>query len=245
MVEDKIQDKDSTSQAPKEEAPSKEEGSSKKKISEAFLDMFHLFKKSKVKDDKPAGDAKSAPDIKKVARIKPTALRVQKINLKTINQALVVVLVGLVILMLYVSLREKPEISSVVAAISSIKLPDVESKVAVVFKELPHYLDQIKTRDIFSVFREKKEVPVKIVEPVKAQEPPPPPVVPIEQKAKNIKLIGISWGDNPKAMIKNTSTQDVQFGSIGEKIDGTDLEIIEIFKDEVILSSEGQKMSLM
>ena len=65
MVEDKIQDKDSINQTPKEEAPSKEKISPKKKIGEAFSDMFHLFKKSKLKDDKPAGDAKSAPEIKK------------------------------------------------------------------------------------------------------------------------------------------------------------------------------------
>ena len=106
-------------------------------------------------------------------------------------------------------------------------------------------MDQIKKRDIFSAFVEKVEVPVEVVEPVKEPELPPPPVVSIEQKAKDIKLIGISWGKNPKAMIRNTSTQDVQFVTIGEKIDGTDLEIKEIFKSEVILISEDQEMSLM
>ena len=245
MAEDKIQDKDSINRASKEEAPSEEKILPKKKIGEAFAEMFHLFKKSKLKGDKSAGDVKLTSEIKKTAVSKPEAFNAQKINLKTINQALVVVLVGLIILMFYVSLREKPEISSVVAAISGIKLPEVESKVVVVFKELPHYLGQIKKRNIFSAFVEKKEAPVKVAEPVKALEPPPPPVVPIEQKAENIKLIGISWGKNPKAMIKNINTQSVQFVSIGEKIDGTDLEVTQILRNEVVLSSEGQEMSLM
>jgi len=245
MAEDKIQEKDLINRTPKEETPSKEKISPKKKIGGAFSDMFHLFKKSKPEGDKSAGNAQSAPDIKKTAITKSAMFNAQKINLKVINQALVAVLVGLVILIFYVSLREKPEISSVVAAISNIKLPEVESKVVVVFKELSHYLDEIKKRDIFSVFIEKKEVPIEVVEPLKALEPPPVPVVPIEQKAKNIKLIGISWGENPKAMIRNINTQNVQFVSVGEKIDGTDLEVIKIFKSEVVLSSEGQEMSLM
>ena len=102
-------------------------------------------------------------------------------------------------------------------------------------------IDQIKTRDIFSAFKEKVEPPVtKPVEPKK-----PPPKITIESKAKNLELIGISWGDNPKAMIKDTNTQNVQFVGVGEKIDGTDLEVTEILKSEVFLSSEGQEMSLM
>ncbi len=245
MAEDKIQDKDAVNQAPKEETSSKEENSPEKKTGGAFSEMFGLFKKSKPKGDKPEGSAKSVPEIKKTAIGKPAAFSAQKIKLKTVNQALIAVLVGLVVLMFYITLREKPEISSVVAAISSIKLPEVETKIVVVFKDLPYYLAQIKKRDIFSIFKEKKEVFIKIAEPIKEPEPPPTPVVPIETKAKNIKLIGISWGKNPKAMIRNTSTQSVQFVSIGEKIDGTDIKIIEIFKNEVVLGSEGQEMSLM
>jgi len=244
MNEDKGQVKESVNQAPKEEAPSGEKGTPKKKSSGLFSGIFHLFKKPEAKDDKPVGDPKSAPEVGKSAVVKPTVLKAQKINLKIINQILVIVLIGLVVLLFFVSLREKPEVSSVVAAISKIKLPEVESKPVVAFEKLSHYLDQIKKRDIFSIFQEKK-APVKVAEAVKAPEPPPVPVVPIEQKAKSIKLIGISWGENPKAMIRNTNTQNVQFVTVGEKIDETDLEVKEILKNEVILTSEGQEMSLM
>lgn len=244
MVEDKDQHKEPVNQAPKEEVSSKEEGTPEKKSGGLFSGMFRLFKKPKAKDDQSVGDPKSAPEAGKSAVVKPTVLKVQKINLKIINQILVMVLIGLVVMFLFVVLQERPEVSSVVAAISKIKLPEVESKPVVAFEKLSHYLDQIKKRDIFSIFQEKKD-PVKIAEVVKAPEPPPIPVVPIEQKAKNIKLIGISWGENPKAMIRNINTQNVQFVTVGGKIDDTDLEVIKILKNEVILSSEGQEMSLM
>jgi type II secretory pathway component PulC len=148
--------------------------------------------------------------------------------------------------MFYVSLREKPEISSVVAAISKIKLQEFESKKIEPFQEISYYKDEIKKRDIFNVFEEEKPAPVEAAQPiVKAPEPPPVPVVPIEQKAKNIKLVGISWGDNPKVIIRDTSTQNVQFFGVGETIDGTDIKVEKILKNEVILSSEGQEMSLL
>lgn len=245
MDEDKNQDKEPVGRALKEGAPEEKKVSPKNKIGNAFSDMYRLFTKSKSKGDKAAGDPKSAREIKETTVLKPAAFGAQKINLKIINQTLIVFLAGLMVLLFYVSLREKREVSSVVAAIAKIKLPEVEPKTVVSFKELPYYLDQIRKRDIFSVFQEKRKEPAKVAEPVKTPEPPPPPVVPIEEKAKNIKLIGISWGENPKVMIKNLNTQNVQFVSVGEKIDGTDLEVKEILKSEVVLSSEGQEMSLM
>lgn len=246
MDEDKPKDEELIERISKEDASLKGEVAPKKGIGKAFSDMYRLFTKPKSKDGKGGGSSEAAQPAKKVTVLKPATFGNRKINLKVTNQVLVAILVGLTVLLLYVSLREKPEVSSVVAAIANIKLPEVEYKTITKFEELSFYLGQIKKRDIFSIFQEKKkEVPVKVVEPVKAPEPPPVPVVPIEEKAKNIKLIGISWGENPKAMIKNTNTQNVQFGSIGEKIDETDLTIKKILKDEVILISEGQEMSLM
>ena len=65
MAEDNIQDKDLITQTPKEEVSSKKEVSPKKKIGGAFSNMLHLIKKPKPKGDKPVGDVKSAPEIKK------------------------------------------------------------------------------------------------------------------------------------------------------------------------------------
>lgn len=243
MVEDKTQDRKLLNQAPTEETPAPQKVSFRNKVGKTFSDMFGIFAKTKAK---LPGDPKSPPGNKKTALLKPAVFNPQKINLKTINQALVVFLIGLVILMFYVSLREKPEISSVVAAISKIKLQEFESKKIEPFQEISYYKDEIKKRDIFNVFEEEKPAPVEAAQPiVKAPEPPPVPVVPIEQKAKNIKLVGISWGDNPKVIIRDTSTQNVQFFGVGETIDGTDIKVEKILKNEVILSSEGQEMSLL
>lgn len=230
-------------ETPKTEAPAKDKGTPKGKRGKGLFDLLGLMVKKK---GDQAG-VKTAPGAKKPSVPMPAVFNPQKINLKTINQVLVAILVALVGLMFYVTFKEKPQISSVLAAISNITLPDIESKPFVEFNDLDYYLNQAKQRDIFSAFEEKKpEPPPKpVVEEKKKSEPPPKPVVPIEEKAKNIKLMGISWGDNPKAMLRDLSTQGIQFVGIGEVIDGTDIKVKDIMKHEVILTSEGQDMSLL
>jgi type II secretory pathway component PulC len=205
--------------------------------------MYGLLAKGKWKDRKSAGDSfKPAPESKKSTALMPVTFHAQNINLKSINQVLVGVLTGLFALMIYVTFRPNPEISSVMSAINKIKIMDIAARPITGFNELSFYLDQIKKRDIFHVFEEEKPQ-VQVVESVKPP-PPPPPKVSIEQKAKNFKLMGISWGNNPKAIITDMANQSMYFVSVGEKIQGTDLTVEEIYKDQVVISSEGDEMSM-
>ena len=177
--------------------------------------------------------------------ILPLALSTQKINLKTVNQVLVFVLIGLLAAMFYVTFRKGPSISSVTAAVAKIKFLNFETKEITAFAKVTDYLEQIKKRDIFSEYEEEKPPPVVVVVEEKLPPPPPIPKIPIEEKAKNLKLIGISWGKNPKAMIKDTTTQEVQFMSEGDTIKDTDLMIKRVLKEEVIITSEGEEMSML
>ncbi len=169
----------------------------------------------------------------------------QKINLRTVNQVLSIILVSLFILLGYVISQEQPEVSSLTASVSKIKLMEVDVKPANAFGDIAIYLDQITKRDVFSIFKEEKE-PVKVVEPVKVEPPPPPsPKVPIEEKARGLKLIGISWGENPKAIIRDESSQDMYFVREKEVIQGTELKIEKILKNEVVITSDGDEMSML
>ena len=247
MVEENAQEKEPKEQDTNEQEP-REKVSPVRKISLAFADIYGLVKKPKKTDDIPApvGDSKQDSEGKKSAMILPLALSTQKINLKTVNQVLVFVLIGLLAAMFYVTFRKGPSISSVTAAVAKIKFLNFETKEITTFGKVTDYLEQIKKRDIFSEYEEEKPPPVVVV--VEEKLPPPPPLIPkipIEEKAKNLKLIGISWGKNPKAMIKDTTTQEVQFMSEGDTIKDTDLMIKKVLKEEVIITSEGEEMSML
>jgi type II secretory pathway component PulC len=154
-------------------------------------------------------------------------------------------LAGLICLTGYFAFGERSDISSVTAAVSKIKFQDIEEKVITSFQDLAFYLDQVQTRDIFNEFEEPKPPPP-VVKPVKPPPPPPPPPkVTIQEKAKNLKLMGISWGADPKVIIKNEGNQEVLFLEEGQKIEGTDIRVKEIKKDQVIISSEGDEMKLL
>ena len=244
MEGNKIQNKPAMDQATKIKPSSGEKGSVRKKIGKAFSDMYGLVTKKKSKDRNASEKLlKPVPEYKKPAALLPISFHVQHINLKMINQVLVGILVGLFIVMVYVTFRQRPEVSSVMAAVSNIKIMDIEPKSIIMFKELPFYLDEMTKRNIFEAFQEAKAV-VKAVAPEEPPPPPPPPKVTIEEKAKNFKLMGISWGDNPKAIIRDTTNQSMYFVDAGEKIKGTDLTVKEIFKDQVVISSEGDEMSM-
>lgn len=165
----------------------------------------------------------------------------QKLNLKSANQILVLILAGLVALTGYVAFGEKPNVASIATAISERKVQDIEGKTIEPFKKLSFYLKQIKKRNIFNEFEEPKPPPP-VIKPV---EPPPPPKVTIEEKAKDLKLMGISWGSNPKVIIKDMKTQEVYFLKKGETIEGTEIIVEKILRGEVVISSDDEKMNML
>ncbi|OGX34457.1 MAG: hypothetical protein A3C36_06395 [Omnitrophica WOR_2 bacterium RIFCSPHIGHO2_02_FULL_52_10] len=193
---------------------------------------------------KSAGTAVPAAQKKQPLSQLFEAFSFQKLDLKFINRILVAVLAGLMVLTLYVIFRKRPDVTSVRAAVSKINFSEIAPVQSAAFQNVTYYVEQAEARDIFNAFIEKKEEPVAVVQ-VEPEEPPPPPKVPIEEKAKNLKLIGISWGNDPKAMIKDLKTQEVHFVAEGELIQGTEVSVQEIKKDEVILSSEEDTMSLL
>ncbi len=181
---------------------------------------------------------------KPAASLIPEALSVHKLDLKTVNQVLGLILAGLIALTVYVAFGEQPNISSVAAAVSKIKFQDIEDKAIMSFDKLSFYLGQIKTRDIFNEYEEPKP-PAPVVKPVEPPPPPPPPKVTIEEKAKGLKLMGISWGSAPKVIIKNNKTQEVYFLKEGEVIKGTEITVKQILKDEVVITSDDEDMKML
>lgn len=222
---------------PKEPSPGG--GSLKGSIVKAFVDIRGLFTKSAEKTPKPA------EEVKKPAVSMSSLFSARKIDLEFINKSLIFILIGLIFVVIYVTFRQRPDISSVMASVSRIKFTEVEPKEIKPFEQVSFYVDQMKTRDIFTVFEEKKE-PVKVEEPPPPPPPPPPsePKVTIEEKARNLKLMGISWGERPKAIIRDERAQDMYFLREGETIKGTDVKIKTITSDSVIIISGEDEMTM-
>lgn len=220
----------------KESRPAGDGNSIKEKIAGTAESIRGLFSKPWIRaGSKPGAEAKTA------SALLPAAFSEHKLDLKSINQMLSLLLAGLVALTVYFTFGERPNISSVTSAVSKITFQDLGGKTATSFQDLAFYLDQIKKRDIFNEFANPKPPPPV----VKPKAPPPPPKVTIQERAKHLKLMGISWGSKPTVIIKNQSTQEVYFLGEGQKVKGTEINVRKILKDEVVIGFEDDEMKML
>jgi hypothetical protein len=236
MVENTPRSEQMFEKAKRENPVSATPGAWKEKVSKMFSEVRGLFGMPQAK-----GGAKAGPNAPKDDGVLAALFSAQKIDLKSINQTLAVILAGLVALTGYVLFRKPSDISAVSAAVSKIKFEPLEEGVITPFEQLTFYLEQIKKRDIFNEYKEYVPPPP----PAKAEEPPPPPKVTIQEKAKNLKLMGISLGASPKVIIQDAGANEVHFLEEGQKIKGTEIKVKKILKTEVIIESDGEEMKLL
>jgi hypothetical protein len=97
-------------------------------------------------------------------------------------------------------------------------------------RAVAYYLDKVAVRDIFKM-GPKNPLIAKGGPSEKAME-----------AAKNLKLVGISWSDNPDAMIEDSKAMRTFFVKRGDVIG--DIKIEAIFKDKVVLNFAGEDIDL-
>lgn len=111
---------------------------------------------------------------------------------------------------------------------------DSPEEMTIIKKAVSYYLEKIGQRDIFKMG--VKKVTVSTKKEVKT------PSSAIMEATQNLKLVGISWSNDPDAMIEDTKLMRTYFikrgGSIG------DIKIQAMFKDKVILSYGGEEIEL-
>ena len=96
-----------------------------------------------------------------------------------------------------------------------------------------YYLDKISGRDIFKMGLKKAPVsnePVKVVN----QE--------VVNAAQNFKLVGISWSNDPDAMIEDTAAKKTFFVKIGQMVG--EFKVQAISRDKVILNYGQEEIEL-
>jgi hypothetical protein len=100
-------------------------------------------------------------------------------------------------------------------------------------KAASYYLEKARERDIFRMGMKKTASEVAL---------PKGPSQMILDATQHLKLVGISWSDDPDVMIEDTQAKRTYFLKKGQSIDKIKLEAV--FKDKVILSCAGEEIEL-
>lgn len=168
--------------------------------------------------------------------------RKSPITVRGINLILKVCIVCLIIYLgidisnLMINLKEIPDLS--------VNVPPVKSRqtaeASVVLKDMSHYLGKAKARDIFNFG--KLTVEEKVQEEPKEVKPPKEEPK-INDVIKNLVLVGISWSDDPDAMIEDTKAKKVYFLKSGQFIEGV-IQVKDIMRDRVILLHNNEEAEI-
>jgi hypothetical protein len=161
-------------------------------------------------------------------------------NLRLLNRVLVgvliLVVIGIVIEMndtrtIPTDLKNQPEILST----SPGNQGEGELKLASI-GPLPDYLNEVTKRNIFAPMPTPALKPQKpVLKPNRPVKPPAPnPLQILQEKVKTLRLVGISWGKDPVAMIEDKTSQQTSFLKVGDSVNG--VKVKAILRDRAILS---------
>ncbi|MFH2138398.1 MAG: hypothetical protein ABII88_07795 [Candidatus Omnitrophota bacterium] len=98
-----------------------------------------------------------------------------------------------------------------------------------------YYLQKVTDRDLFKF----GDIPKKKVD---FKEDTQPKISKLQSMVQGLKLVGISWGEVPDAIIENGNLNKTYFVKKGSGVE--DMQVKDILKDMVILSFEGEVFEL-
>ena len=185
----------------------------------AWISRFSFFKDKTAKWIKGEGFKQS--DIKAVNRILGLCLFV-----------LVIYFISSVAVSVF-RLQRMPDLDLEIHEVKEPVVPAGLQK-AGFLKAASFYLEKVRQRNIFEIGQKEESV-----EDTEAVNPPSGETLEITQY---LKLVGISWSDDPYAMIEDTRALRTFFLKRGEKIG--EIKIQAIFRDKVILNYHGEEIEL-
>lgn len=166
------------------------------------------------------------------------SIPLSKIKPKTVNTLFAVILVSLAVLVIYVAINERPRIATIAERISEVPADPEKTEVIETFKPMSSYLAQVEKREIFQ--------PISAIKPqAKILELQELAIDKLKEIAADFKLQGISWGQNPKVMIKNEKEDRMYFLGEGQTIGLTGVKMKAIYKNKIVISYEDAEMELL
>ena len=164
----------------------------------------------------------------------------RSIDIKAVNRLLslcVVILSVYFIANLFISANNFKKVPDFSFKIKQIKRPVPDIQEATVLRALTYYLDKVRARDIF-VMEEKTQQQ----DTVKGTSKPSPSR--LAEVTQGLRLVGISWSNDPDVMLEDTKALKTYFLKKGQVLDSNNVKVEAIFKDKVILSFEGAEIEL-
>ncbi|MDD5745650.1 MAG: hypothetical protein PHO30_00155 [Candidatus Omnitrophica bacterium] len=111
------------------------------------------------------------------------------------------------------------------------------TEVVSLLQPVDFYLKKVEERDLFRIVTDKKgESGGAFKEPDKTV------ISKLQEITQTLKLVGISWSNDPDAIIEDTKIQKTYFVKKGYMIDS--IMVKEILKDKVILRCQGEEVDL-
>jgi len=163
----------------------------------------------------------------------------RELDLKLINRGLVVLLVLVVAAIALNAQRVRPSALDISREARAASPPVKEAQPLAALRPVEDYLKEVEQRDLFNPVApsatKKAEAKAEPVKPPEATKPPEPtPLEVLRERAKTLKLVGISWGPVPVAMIEDTAKHETSFLKERESIN--QIRIKAILRDRVVLS---------
>lgn len=164
----------------------------------------------------------------------------RELSLKLVNRLLIVLLVFVLAGIAYNMNKVRATVENLSGQVAASRPSAGAQQALASLNPLAGYLKEFEKRDLFRpvIPPKPKEKEVKTPEPKKeqpAKKPPQPTSIEIlEKKAKTLKLVGISWGKNPVAMIEDTTSRETSFLKAGQFIN--EIQVKVIMKDRAVLS---------
>ena len=117
---------------------------------------------------------------------------------------------------------------------------EIISEAASLLKKGPYYSGKVRSRNIFKFAalapKASKEKSDAAPQKKKTSE--------IAELVKDLKLVGISWSDDPDVMIENTKNNVTYFLKRGQIINNKKVKIVGVFKDKIILRYKEEEVEL-
>ena len=164
-------------------------------------------------------------------------LRQRGIDIKAVNNLLAFAVGALTLCFLgsfFISLMNFRKIPNVELKAEALKQPvNLQESDALKKKTAAYYLEKLASRDIFKMGPKEKPQGALAVKASPAA---------LLEATENFKLVGISWSDDPDAMIEDTKFLKTFFVKRGQMVG--EFKVQAIFKDKVILSYGQEEIEL-
>ncbi len=166
----------------------------------------------------------------------------RELSLKLVNRLLIVLLVFVLAGIAYNMNKVRATVENLSGQVAASRPSAGAQQALASLNPLADYLKEFEKRDLFRpvIPPKPKEKEAKTPEPKekppepKKKPPQPTSIQILEKKVKTLKLVGISWGKNPVAMIEDTTSRETSFLKTGQFIN--EIQVKVIMKDRAVLS---------